>query len=275
MRANPRNDWGFAMRNTRKAKSGGVGPSPDAANLRVFADSLDVDGSGNSTMVDGAAVPSWSNRGTLGGTLAQGVTGAQPTFRASGLGAKPIVDFDGGDSLLSSLPASAFTFMHDGVTGCTIYSVVRTTTSAVQTIAATSSGPAANIGVGHRYSTGFAASFFMTDGSALRVNASGAAASVTNGSYDVMCSTLSSSATPNAAIYVNGTSVATAASAAFVATDPTSTLCIGGTPSNTFRLLGQLSELMIFAGVHDSVMRASVLAWLAARRGGVTFPVAA
>lgn len=256
---------------------GGAPPAPvipDAANMRGWVDSLDFDGSNNSTLTSGDSLASVVNKGTLGGVFSQGTGTAQPVYQAAAGpgGARPAAVLDGTDFLTSSLPMASWTFLHDG-TGATIYSVVKTSTSAVHTIASTCNGGGTAIGVIHRYNTGFAASYAMNDGVALRIAVNGAAASVTNGSFDVYASTLTSASTPNANLYVNNmaATVATANSAGFTSTQPASTLVIGATPSATFPLVGQLAAVLVYQGVHDATQRAAVLAFLQTRYG-VTFP---
>jgi len=248
--------------------------APDASNLRVWLDGDDIDGTNNSTLTNGNTFAGWTNKGSLGGTMAQAVGANRPTFR-TGVGpggARPAADFDGADFMLSSLAASAFTFMHDG-TGATIYTVAKTTSSAARTLLATSTGAAANRGIGHRYNTSFSASYFMSDGVALRINASSAAAAVTNGSFDVMASTLASADTPDMSIYVNGTSVATADATAFSAADPSNTLAIGANPGGAVAFLGPIYQAMVYAGSHDTATRAAVLAFLVAKAGVAGYPV--
>lgn len=241
------------------------------SGLQVFLDGSDTDGSSNSTRTNGVAFNNWINKGALGGTFSNGTGAQQPLFASSLLNGRAGATFDGvDDRLVSSLASSSFTFLHDG-SGATIYSVVRTSTSAVHTIAATSTGAAASIGVLHRYNTGFAASYAMADGTAVRIAINGAAASVSTGLFDVMASTLASADTPDASVYVQGTSVITGNAAAFVGTAPAATLIVGATPSGTLPLAGDLVCLLVYVGSHDTAQRAAVLAALAAKYG-VTFP---
>lgn len=254
-------------------RAGGAGPvlPPDVAALRVFLDGDDTDGSANSTRTNGAAFTGWLNKGTLGGTFDNTTGGQQPLFFSSLLNGRAGALFDTvDDRLVSSLAASAFTFMHDG-TGATIYSVVRTSTSGVRTIAATSTGGTSTIGIGHRINTGFAASYYMSDGVATRINANGAAASVSNNLFDVLCSTLASADTPDMSMYAQGTAVVTANATSFATGDPTSTLHVGTNPVGSFPLAGNLVSLLVYAGAHDATTRAAVLAFLQAKYG-VTFP---
>jgi hypothetical protein len=245
---------------------------PDAANLRVFLDGDDIDGAANTTLTNGAALASWLNKGTLGGTFTQGTGTNQPLFLASLLNGHAGARFDAvNDRLVSSLAASLFAFMHDG-SGCTIYSVVRTSTSGARTICATSTGGASTVGIGHRINTGFAASFYMADGVALRVNANGSAGSVSTNKFDVMCSTFASASTPDLTMYVQNASVVTANAAAFSGAAPTNTLIVGANPAGAFPLDGDLVCLLIYGAAHDVTTRNEVSAYLAAKYG-VTFPV--
>lgn len=258
----------FGWQTSRRA--GGASLSPPGAPV-VFLDGDDTDGSNNSTRTNGVAFNDWLNKGSLGGTFSNATGTQRPLFASSLLNGRAGATFDGvDDRLVSSLAAASFTFLHNG-TGATIYSVARTSTSAVHTIAATSTGAAASVGVLHRYNTGFAASYAMADGTALRIAINGAAASVNNGLFDVMASTLASVDTPDASVYVQGTSVITGNAAAFTASNPSSTLVVGANPSGGFPLGGDLVCLLVYTGAHDASQRAAVLAFLQSKYG-VAFP---
>lgn len=246
-------------------------PVVPSTNLQVYLDGSDTDGTSNATRTNGVAFNDWLNKGALGGTFSNATGTQQPLFASSLLNGRAGATFDGTDDrLVSSLPMSSWAFLHNG-NGATIYSVVRTSTSAVHTIAATSTGAAASIGVLHRYNTGFAASYAMADGTALRIAINGAAASVNTGLFDIMTSTLASADTPDASVYVQGVSVTNGNAAAFTASNPSSTLIVGANPSGGFPLAGDLVCLLIYDVSHDNTQRAAVLAFLAAKYG-VTFP---
>jgi hypothetical protein len=247
------------------------GPAVSFNAFPLFLDGGDTDGSANSTRTNGVAFNDWLNKGTLGGTFSNATGTQQPLFASSLLNGRAGATFDGTDDrLVSSLTMASWAFLHNG-DGATIYSVVRTSTSAVHTIAATSTGAAASIGVLHRYNTGFAASYAMADGTALRIAINGAAASVNTGLFDIMTSTLASADTPDASVYVQGTSVITGNAAAFTASNPSSTLVVGANPSGGFPLGGDLVLLLADNTSHDAAKRAAVLALIAAKYG-VTFP---
>jgi len=251
------------------AKRAGALPLPGSP--AVYLDGDDTDGSANSTRTNGVAFNDWLNKGSLGGTFSNATAGQRPLFATGLLNGHAGATFDAtDDNLASSLAASSFTFMHDG-TGSTIYSVVRTATSGVRTIASTSTGSAASRGVGHRINTGFAASFFMSDGTALRIAVNGAASSVSTNLFDIMSSTLDSATTPDLDVEVNGASVATANAAAFSGLAPSATLVVGATPAAAFPLAGSLVCLLVYDVAHDAAQRAEVEAFLASKYG-VTFP---
>ena len=258
----------FGWRSDRRA---GAAAPLSFASFPLFLDGDDTDGSANSTRTNGVAFNDWLNKGTLGGTFSNATGTQQPLFAASLLNGRAGATFDGvDDRLVSSLPMSSWAFLHNG-NGATIYSVVRTSTSAVHTIAATSTGAAASIGVLHRYNTGFAASYAMADGTALRIAINGAAASVNTGLFDVMASTLASADTPDASVYVQGTSVITGNAAAFTASNPSSSLVVGANPSGAFPLAGDMVLLLADNTSHDAAKRAAVLALIAAKYA-VVFP---
>lgn len=259
----------------RRAVGGGT-PAPvipDAANLRGYLEGDNLDGANNSTLVNGNPVGSVVNLGTLGGTFAQGTLANQPLFSttAGPGGTKSALVFDGTDFLVSSLAASAWSFLHDG-TGATIYSVVRTNASAIGTIVSTATGTAINRGVGHRYTTLFTTSYFMSDGAALQIVTSGAAASVVNGNFNLFTSTLSSADTPDANLYANGVMTGAGAdAAAFSALAPANTLTIGATPVGGSGLVGPVRRIMIFQGSHSPATQAAVLAYMQGL-DAVTYP---
>lgn len=240
----------------------------------MWIDPDDIDGAANSTLTSGGAIGTIVNKGTLGGTFA-GQTGARPTFEpTAGAGGGPAMRFGSGASLApygmeSSLPASSFSFMHDG-TGCTIYSVVKQPAAHVGTIVATSTGAGTNRGVGHRVNTFFRASYYMSDGSVLRVtaNSSSAEAIFSGGQHHIFSTRLANSPSgSDAEAHVDSALVFGVTSAAFSSADPASTLRLGRTSTDGNRLVGDLGDLLIYAGWHDDTERAAVEAWLTAQRG--------
>ena len=255
----------------QSARRVGATPVPSFASFPVFLDGDDTDGSSNSTRTNGVAFDNWLNKGTLGGTFSNATGTQQPLFASSLLAGHAGATFDATDDrLVSSLAASLFTFMHDG-SGCTIYSVVRTAASGVRTICATGTGGPTTVSMGHRINTGFTASYFMSDGVALRLSANGAAASVSNNLFDVQASRLRSSVSPHLSIDVNGMSVATADSAAFSASAPAATLHIGTNSAGVFPLAGNLLLLLVDNVAHSDATMAAIKAALDARFG-VVFP---
>lgn len=249
-----------------------VNPIPDAANLRGYMEGNNFDGANNGLLANGdpvgGAVPV-VNLGTLGGTFTQGTVANQPLFSttAGPGGSKPAITLDGTDFLVSSLPASSWTFLHDG-TGATIYSVVKTSASAVGTLVATGTGGNTSRGVVHRNNTTFRASYFMSDGSVAAVNTNAASATITNGSFDAFISTLSAASLD---LYVNGPSVMTAVPLSVSALAPAASLNIGATSAGANGVNGAYRRAMIFQGVHDATMRAAVIAYMQGL-DAVTYP---
>lgn len=244
-----------------------------ADRLQVFLDGDDTDGLANATRTNGVAFDNWTNKGLLGGVFANATATQRPLFSASLVNGRSGATFDGTDDrLVSSLPASSFRFMHDG-TGSSVYAVLRTSSTAIQTVVATSSGSGAQAGIGQRINTGLAASFFMSDGVSLRLNSTAAAATIVSGAYNVFSSTLAVGDTPDLTLRVNGASVASASAAAFGAVDPFGTLHLGSTSAGSLTFNGQIVAVLVYDVAHDATQRAAVLAALAARYG--TFPVAA
>lgn len=229
-----------------------------------------LDGSNNSTLASGDPVASVVNLGTLGGTFAQGTGSAQPLFSltAGPGGSKAALTFDGSDFLTSSLAASSWTFLHDG-TGATIYTVTRTSVSALANIVATSSGLATSRGVCHRYGTTFRVAYLMNDGAVQQVAIVSANNTFTAGNFNLSSSEMAMAA---ADIRLNaGASLATMVPGGVSALDAASTLVIGAGAGGASPLNGILRRVLIYQGVHDATLRAAVLAYSQAL-DAVTYP---
>jgi hypothetical protein len=243
---------------------------PPSTNLRVWLDGENIDGLGNATLANNDPITTWEDLGSLGDDPTQpGAATLKPTFIASCTNGKPCVRFDGGDFLRATTVAN-YAFLHDG-TGATIISVVKTSASAVGTIVATANGAAAARGVGHRINTTFRASYFMSDGAALQVNANGANNTVSTAFFNVMTSSLVSAAT-DLTLSVDGVSVATATGAAFSAGAATSALTVGATSANNVNLTGDVLQVLIYAGAPDAGEIALAESWIECTYGNM--PVA-
>ena len=233
---------------------------PNDTTLQVWIDDRDYDGALNASLVDNTVVSSIVNKGLLGGTFT--AAGAlRPTyFAAGGLagGSGARLVFNGANKLTSSLAASAFTFMH-GTTASAIYTVVKNAAATAATLVATSTGGATSTGIGHRINTTFRASYFMSDGTALRVNFNAGNNTTSNGAFDTMVSTLT---TGSFNMYVNGVSVGSAAPALFSASAPANTLAIGATPTTLLPLTGDIVLVLIYSTAHTAPERAAVEAWI-------------
>jgi hypothetical protein len=242
---------------------------PFAADLRVWVDPDDIDGAKNTTLTSGGVIGTIANKGTLGGTFV-GTTGGRPTFQpTAGAGGGPCMRFaNTAGACASSLPASSFAFMHDG-SGCTIYSVFKTSVSQFGTIVATSTGAGTIRGIGFRVSTTFRAGIYVSNGTLLIVNFNSANNVMTSGLHHVLSGTIRDRATGNdAEMFVEGVSVGgAAAGSAFSALAPAGTLTIGRTSADANRLIGDLGDLLIYAADHDATQRNAVAAYLTSARG--------
>jgi hypothetical protein len=244
--------------------------NPPSTSLRVWLDGQSVDGAGNSTLANNDPITTWTDKGSLADSPTQGgASTLKPTYIANCLNGKACARFDGGDFLRATTAAN-FTFLHDG-TGATVYTVVKTSASALGTIAATATGGAAVRGMGQRYNTTFRASFFMSDGTSLQINANAANNSVTNSSFNIMTSTLIDTAT-DLNVFVDGTSVATASAAAFSGSAPAAALTIGATSAGASNLTGDVLQVLAYAAAHDATQRAAVRAWAACVYGSFPSP---
>lgn len=221
--------------------------------------SQSVDGSYNSTLADLDAVATWSNVGTSGLDVSQGTGAAQPTFRTSIVGGNPVVRCDGGDNLAGA-SAVGWAYLHDG-SGSTVDSVVLMTNTGLNTIAATSSGGGANRGFGWRTNTTALASYYMSDGSALRINASSGNNVFTINTFNQHTSTLASASTPDMTGYINGTSVVTAnSSASFSSDDPANPLRICASGIGTNLMTGDLFRVSLYPSELTNTQRGINLA---------------
>ena len=257
------------QQNKNSLLSSDAGPPPGTP--KVFLNGDNIDGLNNSTLTAGNPIASWTNLGSLGGTLTQASGTLQPLFNTNQINGFSAVTFDGtNDTMVSSLAASNFTFMHSG-TGATVYSVAKTSVSGIRTILATGTGSGTTVSMGHRINTNFAASYFMSDGVALQINSNGAASSVSTNLFDIQTSTLASANTPNLSIFVNGTSRATATAGGFSSSPPAATLCVGANSANSFNFAGPIALILVYDVAHDSTQRAAVEAWIASKYA-VTFP---
>lgn len=78
--------------------------------------------------LNGGNVSAWANQGTLGGSVSQGTGANQPAYSAAGgPNSRPALQFDGGDSLASTLAASSWNFLHSAT--FTLFVVFRSTTN--------------------------------------------------------------------------------------------------------------------------------------------------
>lgn len=244
---------------------------PDAANLRVFLDGDDIDGAANTTLTNGSAFASWLNKGTLGGTFAQATGANQPLFFASLLNGHGGAKFDGSnDRLVSSLTASAFTFLHDG-SGCTVYVVVRTSTSAVQTIMATRTAAGASRGLMVGTNTLARPQVVVSDGATTVATVTGASSSLPSGQFSIFATRLALAGSPDLRVNVNAGSVGSVDATGFSASAPAATLGIGSnaTPGSFFN--GDVLAVMTYAADHDTTTFDAVRAYLATKYAA-TFP---
>ena len=261
----------FGWHGTRRAGAMSA-PVIPTANLKIFLDGDDTDGSNNSTRTNGAAFNDWINKGALGGTFSNATGTQQPLFASSLLAGHAGATFDGvDDRLVSSLAASAFTFMHDG-TGASVYVVARTSTSAAQMIAGTTIGnTGTNTGYGFLLNTTFRTFSLNSDGVTFKINLNSAINVFGSGTFNVLSSSMSTADTPDFTAYVNGAGVANVTPTAYSAGAPSQTMTVGANSTGLFPFNGNIVCLLVYNVAHDAAQRAAVEAALAAKYG-VTFP---
>ena len=217
--------------------------------------SQNVDGSYNATLANLDAVATWQNVGTSALDVTQATGTLQPTFRTGIVGGQPIVRCDGGDRLAAST-ASDWTYLHDG-TGSTAESITYISASpTIQFVSSTTPvATVAQVGYGTGIAASFRAQFYMVDGTAVRINATGLNNSVSTAKFDLHQATLASANTPDMTTYINGTSAITANAAAFTSSAPFSPLNICGSSNGNFPLAGDLFRVSAYQSTLDSTQR--------------------
>lgn len=237
----------------------------------VFLDGDDTDGSGNSTRTNGVAFNDWVNKGSLGGTFSQATAGSRPLFASSLLNGHAGATFDGTDDVLSSsLAASAFTFLSDG-NGCAVYVVVRTSTSAVMTIASTRTAAGTSRGLMIGTNTLARPQVVLNDGVANTATVTGASSSLPSGQFSIFATRLALAGSPDLRVNVNGGSVGTVDATGFSALAPAATLQLGANAVPGAFFSGDIVGLLIYNVDHDDTTAAAVLAYWQTKLG-VTFP---
>lgn len=258
------------------ATAGGAAPTcgdPPSTALAVWLDGRSIDGADNATLANLDPITTWTDLGSIGDDPTQGgASTLKPTFIASCVNGLACARFDGGD-FLRATTASNYTFLHNG-TGATIYSVVKTSASALGHIAATATGSSTVRGVGHRYNTTFRANFFMSDGVALRVSATSAINAFVADTFNVMTSRLVNESPP-ARVFLNGTQVDSGGTATFSPDPPVVALTIGANSASASQLTGDVAQILIYADAHDDTERGEVEDWIDCVYGVMPVAVAA
>lgn len=263
----------------------GIGNLPFASTLLVYVDPDDLDGTntGNANFVDGNTATGVINKGTLGGTFTPVGTVPPKFTRTGGTNGKNGLNlFSGG--LLSSLPASSFTFMHDGseFTAYYTYRNSETDSNRAQVIATTATTAGASGSRGYSIFTDDRSSVpredeqlaFVSNGTQLNSNLISADNTAQAPFWHV--GTTRKTITPTVrytqwidSILANDGPLTNALSALA----PTSTLCLGSTSAGQTPLVGGLGPVMIFSGAHDDRQRAVVMEFLQYKAKG-NFPQA-
>jgi len=212
-----------------------------------------VDGSYNSTLANLDAVATWENLGSSALDVTQATGTAQPTFRTSIVGGQPVVRGDGGDSLQAAA-ATGWAYLHDG-SGSTVDAVVLMTNTALNTIAATSTGSATNRGFGWRTNTTALAGFYLSDGATLVLNTISSNNVFTTNTFNSHVAALASASTPDFTGYINGTSVVTGTPTAYSASDPANPLRIMANPAGAAAMTGDVWRISLYPSELTSTQR--------------------
>lgn len=226
--------------------------------------------------LNGSTVSAWANQGTAGGSFTQGSGPAQPTYSAAGgPNSKPTLTFDGGDSLASTLAASAWAFLHNS---SAVFVVFKPTTnvsagSSFFCLLSTCASGATDRGV----AMGWDNRGTLTRDDAFAYSASNGTAYTTSG----VASNLSfpyngtsvaevvfdyGAAGNDLAILANGTAVHSSEStAAPSGSAPQSTLIVGRLAGFTFNFIGDISEVIAFDRAPTAADRNTVRRYLSNR----------
>ena len=196
---------------------------------------------------------SFENRGALGGDFS-GASTNRPEISSFYTKLAPIFGNGGTyDNLLSSLAASNFAFLHNGVSSYTLTLRFRTTSlAATQTLFATFNSTLSNVGAYLYVTTGGAITLLMGNGSgsaALNIASAGSTIAI-NTNYTVSVVVNGTAA----AVYVNGTSVATGTITSPSTAASTTTLYLGS-HAGAVPLIGLLPEFIVQQGAQDAVQR--------------------
>ena len=264
----------------------GIGTLPFASTLLVYLDPDDLDGNnnGNADFIDGATATGVINKGTLGGTFTTVGTVPPKFTRTGGFGGRNGLNFYSG-GLLSSLPASSFTFMHDGseFTAYYVYRNSETDSNRVQVIATTAATAGASGSRGYSIFTDDRVSVpredmlltFVSNGTQLNSNLISGVNTVQAPFWHLATTRKQTTPTVQYAQWANNGLLNTGPlTNALSALAPTSTLCIGSTSAGQTPLVGQVGPVMIFSGAHDDRQRAVVNEFLQYKAKVSQFPQA-
>jgi hypothetical protein len=220
--------------------------------------------------LNGSDVSAWSNRGSLGGTVAQATGSAQPLYVASGgpFGGLPHVSYTqaNSDRLTSSLAASAWKFLHDGTGGWLAMRYRCVSGTGLRTLIDTCalSGTLAGITISHDASLQ-AVRFVINKGDGVLSNLVTANNSApTNSVVSFLAAYHTGIANP-VRIYLaaesvtNGTETGTPSAA-----NPNAVFTVAGRASGgTVGIQGETADVLGGTGMPDSTLRANVFAFLA------------
>ena len=236
---------------TRRALLGGGGFDPRRlGDLKLWLNAYALTG-----LADAAAVTDWGDWSASGLIATQATAGRKPTFRATGLNGRPIVRFDGGDTLITgALDLTA-------CTGLTLVYVAKSSVSAAQTIL---SLPDNASGV----TTGFVSGFRSSGEADVYIKGNlGQAYTYTVGTIGT---------TPHVVIVIADKTLATQENKIWLDGDGTDTFSVNENSSNntfgnhpvsigsqqslTLCLTGDVSEIMLFGRAFSAADRSYILA---------------
>lgn len=196
-----------------------------------------------------SAIP---NRGALGGTLAQGTDANRPTYSAAdaNFNSRPSVTFDDvNDVLVSSLAATNWAFMHDG-TGAVIAMMLRPTGDGV-ILSTEPTGSPNGIGTRFEWDRTIANHMYGVVYNGTGTQWHSVFTPLASGTAAVWVQSTETGGTPELSGRVNGSEGSQGSgSGSAVATDPDSTLVVGGLSAAPSHPAGfSMTELLIYDGL--------------------------
>lgn len=232
-------------------------------SLVLWLDANDPAGN-KSQPADNSTIATWVDKSGLGNSPTQATGSNQPTYKLNIQGGKPILRFDGNDSLLKASPA-----LMKGVGGCTMFTVVKySSTAALSNVCSVSiNGSNTN----SRSFTGGSSGAYAMIGRRTDADASQTVSGGTIGTSLFFAQTAVFDYTnASAYLYVNGSLINSSNS--FLTAGSTSNtvpnyLSVGAAFGTINPFFGDIAEIIIFQSALSASQRASIEQYLSIKWG--------